>query len=465
MNSISLVAVGYGVLLVGIAVYERMRTRRGGPDAVTVFVGVFLVQCCLAPLVAYAVLPLTNAGAPTGIEFFDNVYRGLSGLEAGLVLVMAAWFIIAFYFGTALGATAWRRIGSGSSNPSIGLRLVVYEWWLVGLIVLGLGVSVFSLYLLGGDWLTRYASLVLYRAGWEGVERTTLNANAFALTQTWSWLSVVVLLVEYERRGWTWRLGVLALVLVAFAILGVSRRAIFVPLLLIYFGALLATKRWRLMWLVVAILPLIAWLALGKEVIGAVAYRRAASEVVGSAVDAWPSSLLRAASDIGITNVESVASFRYLDHMGVRFGVDHVLSLAQRLRFQALGFHSDFPERIVRISTRAFAGDAAQDIPPGVFGQMWFDFRMAGPLIWGLLLGLQVSVVQALWKRLRRDWSSSVIVTVIVFVIALPLNSGSYDFTFSIDIFALAAALASACRVRPLLSGVRPTFSPERSGS
>jgi hypothetical protein len=335
----------------------------------------------------------------------------------------------------------------------------------VCLIILGLGVSVYSLYLLGGDWVTRYAALVLYRAGWEGVERTPLNANAFALTQTWSWLSVVVVLVEYERRGWTWRLGALALMLVAFAILGVSRRAIFVPLLLIYFGGLLATKRWRLGWLAVAALPLIAWLALGKEVIGAFAYRRAASEVVVSAVDAWPSSLVRAASDIGITNVESVATFRYLDDMGVRFGQDHALSLAQRLRFQALGFRSDFPERIVRISTRAFAGDEAQDIPPGVFGQMWLDFRVAGPVIWGLLLGLQVSAAQALWKRLRRDWSAAIIITVVVFVIALPLNSGSYDFTFSVDIFALVAALAAACRVRPFLPGVHSVVSPERSSA
>ena len=98
-------------------------------------------------------------------------------------------------------------------------------------------------------------------------------------------------------------------------------------------------------------------------------------------------------------------------------------------------------ERIVRISTETFADEWTVDMPPGLFGQMWLDFRVFGPLIWGLAFGLQIGILQYAWQRMRPSRQSAAVFFVLTFVVALPLNSGSYDFTFSVDIIAAVIVL------------------------
>jgi len=150
--------------------------------------------------------------------------------------------------------------------------------------------------------------------------------------------------------------------------------------------------------------------------------------------------LLRAFSEVGISNVESLGTVAFVD-LKLRFGVDHLLSAARRVPEGMFGLDFDFPERVVRYTTTVFAGPEEADIPPGFFGQMWLDFGVFGPPVWGVLFGLQMSIVQVFYRLLRASWQSSAVIALTVFVVALPLNTGSFDFTFSIDIIALAAAL------------------------
>jgi hypothetical protein len=111
-----------------------------------------------------------------------------------------------------------------------------------------------------------------------------------------------------------------------------------------------------------------------------------------------------------------------------------------------LGWDFNFPERIVRISTEAFADPYAQDIPPGLFGQMWLDFRVLGPAVWGVMFGLQVALVQVLFEKTQKTLQSCAVFVLIIFVVALPIGTGSFDFTFSVDIIALALSLAMCVR-------------------
>jgi hypothetical protein len=91
---------------------------------------------------------------------------------------------------------------------------------------------------------------------------------------------------------------------------------------------------------------------------------------------------------------------------------------------RTLGFEVDYPERIVRISTTALDDPDAADLPPGCSGRCGWIFRLAGPVLWGIVFGLQLSVIQFLFQRTRCTRQSSVVFVVLVFIVALPLNTG-----------------------------------------
>ncbi len=70
------------------------------------------------------------------------------------------------------------------------------------------------------------------------------------------------------------------------------------------------------------------WLAFGKELFGAIAFDLPLNAVTGT-YRSLPSALLRAASELGITVIESLGTLAFIPDQ-LRFGVDHFLSLAQR---------------------------------------------------------------------------------------------------------------------------------------
>src|SRR5882762_1298853 len=437
-----LVCLGYVSLTVAVGVFEARRIRATGPDTISVFIVLFVVQCCLPGVVIYACLPLVDRSSPTDVAPFDRIFAAANLPAALLVLGLTAWFVFFFYGFAALSSRLVRDFLGASSDR---LRLVLTGSPLRLLIVLAFGftLSVASFYVLGSSMIERFTKLILYRAGDKDLQGSLLNAYGFALTQTWAWLSVLALFVIYERHGRRLAWFLCLVFLCVFVLLGVSRRALFIPLLLAYLTLVLFEHRWRTRWVLAAAVPILLWIAFGKELIGSVAFGGTLSDVVGR-YETASASFLRAASEIGITVVESLGSINLLD-LPPRFGVDHLLSVLRQIptSHSWLGI---LPVRIVRLSTTAFATPDADDIPPGLFGQMWMDFRVFGPIVWGLIMGLQMSLVQCAFAQTVRTRQAVALFTLVTFVVALPVNTGSYDFTFSIDIYVLLLCIFLTCR-------------------
>ncbi|MBV9344119.1 MAG: hypothetical protein JOZ03_03925 [Gammaproteobacteria bacterium] len=426
--------------------YEFARIRIAGPDLITAFVLLFVIQCCLPGVVIYLCLPWVEVSSATGVIAFDRIFTALDLPAAYLVLGLTACFIVMFYASLGL----WQRLLGQLGGKLSGRSLIAVHGSAYGLMLIlsgGFLLSIVSFYTLGDSIVERFANLIFYRAGSERVQGTLLNAFAFALTQSWAWLSLPALFVVYERWGRRWSLGVCLLFLAVFVLLGVSRRAVFIPIFLTYVIFLLYDGRWRLKWVVVTLAPLLLWIAFGKELIGSVAFGVSESAITGR-YESFADSFLRAASDIGITVVESLGAINLLD-LAPRFGVDHLLSVLRQIP-TSHSWLGQLPPRIVRLSTEAFSSAQDEDIPPGLFGQMWMDFRAFGPVVWGLLLSLQISIAQHVFAQTIRTRQAAALFAVLTFVIALPLNTGSYDFTFSIDIYVLCLAVLLTFRLIPV---------------
>lgn len=428
------VSAGYVALTASICAFEAKRIRASGPDVLSVFMVLFLLQCCVPGIVIFACLPFTGLSQPTDNETFDRIFAAMDLSSALMVLGLTACFVVFIYVFMAAGAILMRRLlPAESGRASIVLR---------GSDKLMLAVISFALVLTlitfwqGGDTLVeRYINLIEERGGSEKVEYSTLNNLAFLLLQGWLWLSVVALFVLFERRGRTAAWYFCLVCMLIFALLATSRRALFIPILLAYLTLVLFDGRWRMKFILLALIPILVWVAFGKEIFNAVAAGRAGDGVYDR-YQTFSAGALRTASDVGITVVESLGSMSLLD-LPPRFGVDHLISVVQGPPIQWIlhwtGSDRALPIRMVRLSTVALAGPYAEDFPPGLLGQMWLDFRIFGPMVWAFALAVQLSVVQRVFALMVRTRQAVAVVTLLTFVIALPLNSGSYDFTFSDD--------------------------------
>lgn len=436
------IAFCYFLLTVIVGWIEARRTRGSGLDITTVFVTLVLLESCVPGIFIYGLLPFVESAGPMGVPVFDRILLAVDPPTGWLVFCMTAWFLIVLYVAAAGARLALNTRGSASDHDN-QLIVTFSERRLLSILLFGAALSLLSFYLLGENLVARYTNLILFRADYPEIEKTALNANAFALTQSWGWLSVVACFVclEKHRRYTFWICLGLTLM---FALLGVSRRAILLPVLLSYLTLALYRGRWRLRWIIVGAIPLIVWLSVGKELFAAIAFGGTTETVLGN-YSSSIGALFRAACEVGLTIIESLGTLLFV-HVPMRFGIDHVLSLAQRFPEGMLGWDFNFPERIVRISTEAFADNYSQDIPPGLFGQMWLDFRILGPVAWGIVFGLQVAVLQILFEKTQRTMQSCALFVLLIFVVALPIDTGSFDFTFSVDIIALLVSLAICVR-------------------
>lgn len=433
-----LVALGYAQLTIAVGAFEARRIRASGPDLVSVFIALFVIECCLPGVAIYASLPFVDARSPTDVGAFDRIYTAVDLPAALLVLALTAWFAFFFYAFTALGRRMMSRV---LGSAPVGSRLVL-RGSSAGLLIalaLGLALSLVSFYVLGASWLERYTNLILFRAGSPEIQRTVLTAFGFGLTQTWTWLCLPAIFVMYERRGRRLPWVLCLFLLGAFMLLGVSRRALLIPIVLTYLTLLLFDGRWRLKWVVAAAVPALLLVAFGKEMLGVLAFHGSLSDVFGR-YQALSAGVLRAASEIGLTDVESLGTINLM-HLPTRFGIDHLLSLFRSLPGDRYWLAWPLPGRIVRLSTAAFAAADSEDIPPGLFGQMWMDFGVFGPVVWAFALALPLSVAQHVFAATIRTRQAASVFALVAFVIALPLNTGSYDFTFSADIYALIFCL------------------------
>jgi len=442
-NGFLFVALGYVVFAVAVGLFEMRRTRANGLDVISLFIALFMLQCCFSATAIYGLLPFLDRGDLTSVYAFNHILGQLDITTALLVLCLTITFLLFVYVGCWFGQRALDRLWPPSNN----VMLVSVDRWRVTVALLaGLALALYSFWMLGDSMLGRYANLILLRSNDPSVERTALNANAFSLTQSWSWLSIIAIFCFLDSKWRRILVPGFVLIAIVFAALGVSRRALFLPLLMTFLTFVLYSNQWKLRWIGFAAIPLVIWIAFGKSLLAALAYDGSIEQVAGT-YQSWQSAVVRASSDVGITVVESVGTLQFVD-LPPRLGGDHVLSMMKIFPERTLGFEVDYPERIVRISTTALDDPDAADLPPGLFGQMWLDFRLAGPVLWGIVFGLQLSVIQFLFQRTRCTRQSSVVFVVLVFIVALPLNTGSFDFTFSVDIVGIAAALLFCVIVR-----------------
>jgi hypothetical protein len=451
-TGVVLVAAAYVALGLATLGIEIRRTRGAGLDVVTVFLAMAYIQLCIAPAGMFALLPFVDQDRPTGVPEWDGIFKATHLSTAWFVWIMVVWFVLFFYAGLALTRLALPR-PDAEYGPRV--RLEVSDRGLIAGLAVALILSIWVFQTLGDSLFEWYGMLILFRSGYEGIERTALLANAYSFTQTWAWLSVVCVFAVLERRGRGVVFWMALALVVAFALLSVSRRAIFFPLLFSYLTLTLVRGRWRLGWLVAWAVPLVCLLALGKELFTATAFGGTGFGEVAAKYQTWLNAVLRACTDACLTIVESLGTLEFL-RLPPRFGVDHLLALAQRFPEGMLGLDFNFPERIVRTSTVAFSDLNQQDIPPGLVGQMWMDFRLFGPVVWGVIFGAQVALLQFAFERTEKTLQSAAIFVLLAFIVALPLNTGSFDFSFSNDIFAFLACLILCVRSRPISISVQP---------
>ena len=353
-------------------------------------------------------------------------------------------FLVASYF-----SYGWvcRHKGNNRVARPARLRLVVRPRLHIFLVVVGLLSGLYLLHSLGSSVIDGYKLLIQFRNLDEAIERNFVNANLFSLTQTFLFLALLGPFVSRKGDKVSSHWPVWLLVIVALALLCVSRRSMVIAGLICLFALLLAKQKVKFRyWLGLACIGLAA-VFIGKNILH---YLSEDSGALVRPERSIPDDILYVSSDVGITVTESLGTVALVD-MPLRFGVDHAYSIMRRFPTGILGWENPvLPERIVRVTTSIFVGPKEADIPPGLFGQMWLDFQFAGPFIYGLYWGIGLGVLEHIRKRFILDLQSSSIFALVLFVYCLPLNTGSLDFTFSVDIIVLAFLLLGVVKiVRP----------------
>lgn len=439
-----LAAAFYLFIAVALFCLERSRIRTKGPDVLSIFVVIFALQNIIPGVVISFLLSQYAQPPILEIGLFDRIYQRISPIYIVLSAIMSLSFILALYF---VYYKLYSRYTQSTGNPRRTLLQVVpLRLWLV--MLLGVFSSYFLLRNMGQDSLLKsYGALALFRAGGGAAESPTFaNANLFALTQTFSLLSIIPFVYFISRpRGFGKFLGLAIATagVIVFSSLCVSRRALPLDILLIYFTLVVVNKKWYLKFAGGAFLLFLPVLIFGKAVIYSISSGGNLDVVLETVRETSASdALLSGFSYLGISLVTSWGTFMFLDSP-FRFGVDHILSILRRIPLGSLGFDKDafYPERIVRISTRALADSNAQDIPPGLFGQMWLDCGIFGPVIWGVIFGMALCFLQMRFDGKQKTHQSVVFYMIGLYILSLPMNSGSFDFVFSVDVFFLVIFL------------------------
>jgi hypothetical protein len=432
----------YLFLTVLLICLERNRTRRKGPDFLSLFVVIFALQNIIPGMVVSFLLGQYARPPDLQNVFFDRIYQHISPIYIVLSAMMSASFILALYF-------FYHKLYSRYKQTTGDLRctrlqVVPSRLWFV--MLLGVFSSYFLLKSMGQDsLLNSYGALVLFRSG-AGVSRNFVNANLFSLTQTFALLSIIPFVYVVFRPGGigkVLRVVVATAGVIVFSLLCVSRRALPLDILLIYFTLVIVNKKWYLKFAGLAFLLFMPVLIYGKAVIFSIGAGGNFDGVLEAIKTTSVSdALLGGFTYLGITLVSSWATFMFLD-TPFRYGADHILSMLTRIPLGSLGFDKDaiFPERIVRLSTRTFVDSNAQDIPPGLMGQMWLDCGILGPVIWGVIFAAALSFFQIRFDRKQKTPQAVAFFMMGLYILSLPLNTGSFDFVFSVDIVFLVLFL------------------------
>lgn len=444
----------FSMLSLAVAILEFARTKRTGPDLLSLFILMFAVQI-LIPGIAISLILAAAPPPVTGVLFFDKIYGGLGAAEVLISAALTYFFLFSLYIAFLATTGRWRQ---AYRPPTTSITLHKGKVWLI--VAIGLLSSLILLQQLSpNDFWEGYRALILFRSQDPSVynKPSFLTANLFALTQTFALFSILTITATYKRH----RLGTFFCALAVVGFLGAmtaSRRGIALQVILVCFAFMLTRKRWYFRAATVLFAIFFPLVIFGKTFLGLLAAGRTFPEIVeGLAGADFVGSILAGMSYLGITLTSSWATLMYLD-IPIRFGVDHLLSALRFLPLGSLGYDEStiFPERIVRISTAAFMGKDHLDLPPGLLGAMWLDGWIFGPIVWGIIYGAVIGLMHSAYNRIENSIEAAGVFVILLFVVALPLNTGSLDFNFSVDMLFLLIFAGYAVKIRkrgPLKAG------------
>lgn len=443
--------IGYVVFLVLVIWIERIRVRRiGRYDFLMLFMVMFAIQIVIPPLITTAVFSFAGRDVQTGVWFYQRIIHDVTPVVVWAVLMLSVCFWATVY---AVWFSLSRRfIGRELEGCYVRDQRIRRGRWMVAMAI-GVIAMIYLLHTTGGVNLYGYVNLINLRSGREGV-KTLASQDLLAFSQSFALLAILGVVWSLRRKS---VLGfiVAAGLSVFFAIMSVSRREILIEIMVLYFTGVLWFSRFRLKHILFTAVLALPVLVFGKaflygvsqsanDSITAILANRAGGLDIASA-------LVSASLDLGRSVTESWATLMYL-HLPPRFGIDAVLSILRHIFLSGtLGLDLQWPERIVRISTRVFISSFAEDEPPGFIGQMWLDFRIFGPVMWGILMAFQIALLQRIYNRSRKTPEVTALYVVLFYIIALVINTGSFDFSFSIDWVLLVILSFWICKTSPLV--------------
>lgn len=441
-------------LVLALCVFKIEHKRK--PDVLSLFLFVFFLQIVLPGICIALIFIVEGHNLNLGNAFLDKTYQQLTDTVAATVAMLSVLFVTFLYVGYSKLVCKPIRLQKIKFH-----QLVILRERLLFFVVFGLFSMIYLISAMPGANLgEKYFSLVLFRAQHESVFEDTRNfitSNLFSLTQTFAIASVCTLLYlkdKYVRIPKTKFFFAISIMLF-FAVFAVSRRIIFIQIFIIYFSIVLMTGKWFFKFILLPLPVAIVWLGYGKELLWQIPqFLSGSTNEIYIDDQNFLNLLLGSLSSLGISLNSSWATLIFMSDSPIRFGIDHFLTV---LRFLPLGsFGIDeyelYGPRIVRVSTEAFVDSGALDIPPGLIGQMWIDFRFLGPIIWGLAFGFILRLTNFLFNKLIKTWVSCGFFSVLSFVIALPINSGSLDFNFSVDMFFLLIFISWMSKLKKINS-------------
>lgn len=433
-----LISLLYIVLLVIVYFVERKRTKGWDIDPLFVCVLFGAIYLLVPGMVIHLVLWLGDQNISTGVYFFDRVYRDLDYLTSLTVFVFTSLFFVGLYF-TILNITPQKQTGEKKRRYEILAKDYVS---LLIAVVLLLALVRFSINL-GSGVDEILASLVLFRNNWDDPTKSAFDANMYSLTQAIAWYSCVMFVVYFVRKRYL-LVSLFGAVMLFSTALQVSRRAILFIIIIVMLVYIHEKKRLPIL-VIVSVLPFaVFWIAYGEELFGMLAWNTSFEDVMGQ-YNGAAGQLLRAFSEVGISQVQSLATLLYID-LPPRLASDHFLSLFRFFPERTLGINIEWPERIVRYSTRIFIDSNSNDVPPGLMGQSWLDFRVFGAFIFGCFIGMQARALTYFQSIIVPSTFRAAFFSTMAIIIAMPINSGTYDFFFSVDIMAVVVLLLVSAR-------------------
>jgi hypothetical protein len=421
------VSVAYTILLLFTVLAERLRLRGGPPDFFTFFTFLFTLQLVVPGIYLTAAKAVSINPPDTGVEFFNIVLKSLNMEQALLALVLSYLFLISYY-------STWLFLNSAIDLQSPRIKkisLVTSEtrWQFIMLLAI-----------ISSTWLASkvggYEGLINYRNNWNGNRGGFITANLFSLTGAFSIISIIGCLIFWNKKLST-KFFITITLVVLLSLMTVSRRSIGIAALLLIFTILIKNEKLQTKWLFITGLFFLPMIIYGKRILFLLGNSQALTlDAISRGAEGFSGNVLLFVVNIGTSLIESWATFLYLD-LPLRYGTDHILSVARRIPDGILGLDLDFPPRMVRLSTEAFLGPEWADVPPGFIGQMWLDFGFFGPTICAMAFISLLSLLQLIYHHIEVDLPGLGIFIIFSWVICLPINTGSLDFTFSVDILFL----------------------------